>query len=165
MLTSQAFLLTNVVLTGPPLLLFVLFTILVFLVSLVLSLVVALLATLFFTLSMVLIALFVVLPTVFMTTMAANFIFIWGLGGYYILKWFNEGDTPAKVGTAVGDKLNEVTGGRLTWLMDSARDKVENVTGLKVPGKDTAEKVPLMKKEDEESDGNGLSGASLAGGL
>lgn len=42
------------------------------------------------------------------------------MGGYYILKWFGEpGDAPS--GEAIGDKLNQFSGGRLGFLMDGAR--------------------------------------------
>jgi len=153
-----AFLLTNIVLSGPPLLLFAVFTITVFVVSLVSALLIGLLAALLFTVFMVLVALFVVLPTVFMTTMGATFIFLWGLGGYYIFKWFNDGTTPTAVGNAVGDKLNTLTGGNLSWLMDSARGKVESV-GVEVPGKEQVEHVPMTNEKS-----NGLSGGSFADG-
>jgi len=151
-----AFLLTNIVLSGPPLLLFVVFTITVFVVSLVSALLIGLVAALLFTVFMVLVALFIVLPTVFMTTMAATFIFLWGLGGYFIFKWFNDGTTPAAVGNAVGDKLNTISGGRLGWLMESARGKVESV-GVEVPGKKQFEHVSLNSEKE-----NGISGESLS---
>jgi Promethin len=110
-----------VVLSGPPLLLFIIFTTTVFIVSLIAALIIGLIAALLFTVFALLVALFVVLPTVFLTTLGATFLFLWGLGGYYIVKWFNEGETPAEVGAAIGDKINTVTGGRLSWLMGSAR--------------------------------------------
>jgi hypothetical protein len=118
---TQAFLLSNITLTGLPLLLFITFTITVFVFSLVAALLIALLVALLFTVFMVGVALLVVLPTVFMTTMAASFIFVWGMGGYYILKWFGE-PGGAVDGEAIGDKLNNLTGGRLGFLMDGARD-------------------------------------------
>lgn len=86
------------------------------------------LAALLFTAFMVGVALIVVLPTVFMTTAAASFVFLWGLGGYYILKWFNKG-APAPEGGAIGDKLNSLTGGRLDFLMDGARNLQSNAQG------------------------------------
>jgi len=121
-----AFLLANIVLSGPPLLLFIVFTTTVFIVSVVAALLIGLIAAVLFTVFMVLVALFVILPTVFLTTLGATFLFLWGLGGYYILKWFNEGDSPAEVGNAIGDKLNALTGGRLGWLMKSARNPKQN---------------------------------------
>jgi hypothetical protein len=118
-------------LTGLPLLLFFTFTITVFLLALLVALILGLLAAVLFTVVMVLCALVIVLPTVFLTTFAATFLFLWGLGGYYILQWFNEGNMPAEPGTAVGDKLNNWTGGRMGWLMDGSRKKqTEKAMGL-----------------------------------
>lgn len=97
---------------------FLVFTLTVFVFSLVAALLVGLLAALIFTAFAVGVALLIILPTVFMTTMAASFLFLWGLGGYYIVKWFNEGESPAKPGEAIGDKLNSLTGGRLDFVMN-----------------------------------------------
>lgn len=120
---QQAFLLANIVLTGFPLLMFGVFTLTVFVFSLVAALLVAVLVALLFTVFMVGVALLFILPTVLLTTFAASFIFLWGLGGYYILKWFNEGESPAPEGSAIGDSLNSLTGGRLGFIMDGARKK------------------------------------------
>jgi hypothetical protein len=141
-------------LSGGPLFLFVVFTMTVFIVSLLAALIIALIAALLFTVFMLLVALFVVLPTIFMTTMAATFIFVWGLGGYYLIKWFNEGKTPAEAGGAVGDVLNSVTGGRLTWMVDSLRGPAVG------PGKGVNETVEQLKGDGK---GNGLCDTSLSG--
>ena len=136
---------------------FIVFSITVFVFSLVAALLVGLLAALLFTAFMVGVALLVILPTVFMTTMAATFIFLWGLGGYYILKWFNEGEGPAPEGAAIGDKINSLTGGRLNFLMDGARagDKLGfgNQNGVEKPN-------PKAQGEGTESD----SGKAANGG-
>lgn len=139
----SAFLLTNFALTGLPLVMFAVFTLTVFVFSLVAALLVALLVALLFTAFMVGVALLVMLPTVFLTTMGASFLFLWGLGGYYIMKWFNEGgDSPAPKGSAIGDKLNSLTGGRLDFLMNDTRSQ--------------AYKNEANKKEDDgEKNANG----------
>lgn len=115
----------NFALTGVPLFLFILFSITVFIFSLIVGLVVGLLAAVLFTLTMVGIALTIVFPAVFFTTMAATFLFLWGLGGYYIIKWANSGDEnkdkEVPPGQSVGDRLNSFTGGRLSGFMDAAR--------------------------------------------
>ncbi|KAK6439481.1 hypothetical protein LTR95_004314 [Oleoguttula sp. CCFEE 5521] len=129
----SAFLGMNFAITGVPLFLFVLFSLTVFIFALLVGLVVGLLGAVAFTLVMVGTALVVVLPTLFFTTFAATFLFLWGLGGYYILKWANGGgsddkksdDAPA--GPTIGDRLNGFTGGRLTGFMDSA--KAQQATG------------------------------------
>ncbi|RMY14266.1 hypothetical protein D0868_01555 [Hortaea werneckii] len=125
----SAFLGMNIALTGIPLGLFILFTLTVAIFSLVVGLLLGLLAAVLFTLFCVGIALTIVLPTVFFTTMAACFLFLWGLGGYYILSWGNSaggsgeegGDGKAPEGQAIGDKLNNLVGGRLSGFMSSAR--------------------------------------------
>lgn len=86
------------------------------------ALLVGVLAALLFTAFMVGVALLVVLPTVFITTLGASFLFLWGLGGYYILKWLNGDSEPAAEGEAIGDKINNLTGGRLDFLMGPARE-------------------------------------------
>lgn len=115
----------NFALTGVPLGLFVLFTLTVAIFSLVVGLLLGLLAAVVFILFAVGTALAFVLPVVFFTTMAACFLFLWGLGGYYILRWVNgdSKDQLASEGGAIGDKLNSWTGGRLTGFMNAARDQ------------------------------------------
>lgn len=113
----------NLALTGVPLGLFILFSITVFIFSLVVGLVLGLLAAVLFTLFCVGVALSIVFPFIFFTTLTACFLFLWGLGGYYLLKWVNSDDSkkPAPEGAAIGDKLNSLTGGRLSGFLDSAR--------------------------------------------
>jgi hypothetical protein len=39
---------------------------------------------------------------------------------------FGEGDVPAAPGSAIGDKINNFTGGRMSWLVDGARNKQDD---------------------------------------
>ncbi|KAK1825454.1 hypothetical protein LTR12_000255 [Friedmanniomyces endolithicus] len=119
----SAFMGMNIAITGVPLFLFILFTITVALFSLIVGLILGLLAAVLFIVFAVGTALVFVLPTVFFTTMAACFLFLWGLGGFYILKWANgdKAGEKAPEGGAIGDKLNSLTGGRLTGFMDAAK--------------------------------------------
>ncbi|KAH7122753.1 hypothetical protein B0J11DRAFT_559822 [Dendryphion nanum] len=121
-----AFLTAQIAFTGFPLLMFIAFSITVFLFALIAALLIGLIAALLFTVLMVAVALIVVLPTIFLTTFFATFVFLWGLGGFYLLKWFNEGAGAAPDGKAIGDKLNSLTGGRMGWLMDGTRKKVND---------------------------------------
>ncbi|KAF2676760.1 hypothetical protein K458DRAFT_447343 [Lentithecium fluviatile CBS 122367] len=121
-----AFLTAQIAFTGLPLLLFFTFSLTVFLFSLIAALLIGIVAALLFTVFMVGVALVVVLPTVFLTTFTASFFYLWGMGGYYLLKWFNEGDAPAPQGSAIGDKINNLTGGRMSWLMEGARKKQDD---------------------------------------
>jgi hypothetical protein len=121
----QTFLGMNFAITGVPLFLFVLFSLTVFIFALVVGLLVGVLAAVVFTLFMVGLALTIVLPTVFFTTMGATFLFLWGLGGYYALKWANGESEPSKNsesgGATIGDRLNSLSGGRLTGFMSAAK--------------------------------------------
>ncbi|KAK5111239.1 hypothetical protein LTR62_005267 [Meristemomyces frigidus] len=120
----SAFLGMNLVLTGVPLGLFILFTIVVAVFSLLVGLVLGLLGAVVFILFAVGVALCFVLPTIFFTTAAACFLFLWGLGGYYVLKWLQgDGKSGDGDGPAIGDRLNNLTGGKLTGFMDAARDQ------------------------------------------
>ncbi|KAF2773495.1 hypothetical protein EJ03DRAFT_100389 [Teratosphaeria nubilosa] len=125
----SAFLGMQLALTGVPLFLFILFTITVGIFAILTGLILGLLGAVLFIVFAVGVALVVVLPLVFFTTMAACFLFLWGLGGFYILKWANgEGaNKTAPEGQAIGDKLNNLTGGRLTGFMEAARN--ENAKG------------------------------------
>ena len=107
---------------------FILFSLTVAVFALIFGLVLGLLAAVVFILFCVGTALALVFPLVFFTTMAACFILLWGLGGYYLLKWLNgssnsEGEEakPLLSSGSIGDSLNSLTGGKLTGFMDSAK--------------------------------------------
>ncbi len=73
--------------------------------SLVAALVIGVLGALVFTVVCVGFALLILLPTLFITTFAGAFIWLWGVGAYYILKWFNKKDLPGvdgKMGESMG---------------------------------------------------------------
>jgi hypothetical protein len=89
-----SFLLSQIALSGIPLTLFAVMTLGVIVFALVAALVVALLGALLFIVFCVGVALIILLPTLFMTTFAAAFIWLWGVGAYYIIKWFNEKEVP-----------------------------------------------------------------------
>jgi hypothetical protein len=123
--------------------------------ALVVGLVVGLLAAVIFIVFCVGIALAFVFPLIFFTTMAACFLFLWGLGGYYLLKWLN-GTSDSQGGEAkpllssgsIGDSLNSLTGGRLTGFMDSA--KAERAKG-DISGYSDEHTKPKPPAEKEKS--------------
>lgn len=135
----------NLLLTGIPLGLFILFSITVALFSIIVGLLLGLLGAVIFIVFAIGTALLIVLPTIFFTTACACFLFLWGLGGYYILKWANgpSGTEEAPEGGAIGDKLNAITGGRLTGFMDAA--KSERAKG-KIEGFNDTHTKPAEKK-------------------
>jgi len=173
----------NFALTGIPLFLFVLFSLSVFLFALIVGLVVGLLAAIAFTLFMVGTALLLVFPTIFFTTMAATFLFLWGLGGYYILKWANsdgssdgQGNKSGQEGgggPSIGDRLNYFTGGRLTGFMDAAKKEEskkdikgyndQNTPPAKTNGMTTGADA-AQKRIDETAGGVQKNVEKLAGG-
>lgn len=74
--------------------LFIIMTITVVIFSIIGALILAILAAVVFSVVCVGFALIILLPTLFATTAAASFIWLWGLGAYYILKWFNKKEVP-----------------------------------------------------------------------
>ncbi|MCJ1480873.1 hypothetical protein MMC06_001028 [Schaereria dolodes] len=89
-----SFLLSQIALSGVPLGLFVVMTITVLVFALVAALVIGVLGALLFTAFCVGVALLVLLPVLFITTFAGAFIWLWGVGAYFILKWFNKKEIP-----------------------------------------------------------------------
>ncbi|GAB7343745.1 hypothetical protein MBLNU457_1722t1 [Dothideomycetes sp. NU457] len=118
-----AFLLTNTALSGFPLFLFIMLGITIFAFSLVLAIVIALVLTVLFVLSALGIALMFFFPIIFFTTLTACFVFLLGLAGYWIFKKFNKGE-PGAPGDAIGDKINDMTGGKLNYFMGQARESL-----------------------------------------
>jgi hypothetical protein len=135
----QAFLTTQTALTGLPLVLFLAFAATTLLVSLSTCLFLGILVSIAITFFLVGFALLFVVPTVIIASCSATIIFIWGFVGYIILRRFNEGEEPAKLGTRVGDKLHKLTGGRSGYFQgdqtfeESSRDR--DVVGVGKPAK------------------------------
>lgn len=117
LISSQSFLASQVALTGFPLGLFVLMTISVAIFALLVGLILGLLGAVLFIVAAVGFAVIILLPILFFTTAAATFIWLWGLAGYYILKWFNKKDIPGIHGDSKGgiqggleEQLGAITG-------------------------------------------------------
>ena len=89
-----AFLLSNIAISGPALALFLIMSLTVLVFALLAGILVGVIGALLFTVFCLGVALLVLLPTLFFTTFAASFIFLWGLGAYYIIKWFNQKEVP-----------------------------------------------------------------------
>ena len=90
-----SFLLSQLALSGPPIALFILVTITVVIFALLAGIVVGLLGALLFIVTTVGFALLVLLPVLFFTTAGAVFFWLWAMGTYCIVKWFNEKPIPA----------------------------------------------------------------------
>jgi hypothetical protein len=89
-----AFLLSQLALSGGPLALFFIMSLTVLVFALLAGVIVGVVGALLFTVFCVGVGLLILLPTLFVTMFAACFIFLWGIGAYYIVKWFNKKDVP-----------------------------------------------------------------------
>ncbi|KAL8805863.1 MAG: hypothetical protein Q9200_005261 [Gallowayella weberi] len=89
-----SFIMSHLALSGVPLGLFIIMTITVVVFSIIVALILAVLAAVIFSVVCVGFALIILLPTIFITTAAASFIWLWGVGAYYLLKWFNKKEIP-----------------------------------------------------------------------
>lgn len=89
-----SFLLSQLALSGPAIALFIIMTITVVIFALVAGLLIGLIGALLFVVVAVGFALIILLPVLFFTTAAGVFFFLWGLGTYYVVKWFNEKPVP-----------------------------------------------------------------------
>lgn len=124
----------NIALTGIPLGLFVLFGLSVAVCSVLSGVILGLLGAVLFTVTCVGIGLMIVFPLLMFTTASACFLFLFGLGGYKILKWASGRDQDGSEangdhkGNTIGDSLDSLTGGRLPALLDSAKSQREKDT-------------------------------------
>ncbi|KAL8728436.1 MAG: hypothetical protein Q9166_005398 [cf. Caloplaca sp. 2 TL-2023] len=103
-----SFILSHLALSGVPMGLFVIMTITVVIFSIIAALILAVLAAVVFSVVCVGFALVILLPTLFVTTAAASFIWLWGVGAYYIIKWFNKKEVPGihkPMGDGMGNEL------------------------------------------------------------
>lgn len=104
-----SFLLSQIALSGMPLALFALMTLTVFIFALLAGILVGVLGALLFIVAAVGFALIILLPVLFFTTGAAVFIWLWGMGAYFIVKWFNQKEIPG-VHTDLAGGLSKASG-------------------------------------------------------
>lgn len=141
-----SFLLSQIALSGIPVALFVVMTIGVFVFALVAALVIGVVGALLFTAVCVGVALLVLLPTLFITSFAGAFIWLWGVGTYYILKWFNQKDIPG-IHTSLDGEGDEKEGNK-------EFNESENLDALN----GDAKRPPPKKEEKSDKKSNGVSG-------
>jgi len=136
-----SFLLSQIAISGIPMFLFVTMTVTVAVFALVAGLLVGLLGAILFILVAVGFALAILFPTLFFTTFAAVGIWLWGMGAYYIIKWFNKKEVPG-VHVPMSDDLKKATG-------------LDNLTsGLNLQA---ADPKPQPKEHVEQPQANGTS--------
>lgn len=134
-----AFLLSQIALSGIPLALFVIMSITVLVFALLAGIIVGVLGAVLFTVFCLGLALIILLPTLFMTTFAGTFVFLWGLGAYYILKWFNQKDIPG---------IHK--GGKEAMQKQMGLDSLPALNGNPAPPP-----APEKQKKDTNATGNG----------
>lgn len=78
-------------------------------------------------------ALIILLPTLFLTTAAATFIWLWGLGGYYIIKWFNKKEVPG-IHTEMNGSIEDNLKGRLSSITGQRGQQDDTSGGTKEEG-------------------------------
>jgi hypothetical protein len=142
-----AFLLSQIALSGGPLALFFVMSLTVLIFALLAGIIVGVVGALLFTVFCVGVALLILLPTLFMTTFAACFIFLWGLGAYYIVKWFNQKEIP-------GIHTDAVSGAKSQLGLDG----IPALNG-EVPGPlGETSKSPPLKEKDTSANGQATHG-------
>ena len=118
-------------------------TITVAVFALVAALLLGLLGALLFIALCVGIALIFVLPTLFFTTMVATFLWLWGVGTYYIVKWFNQKEIPG---------IHKP----LSTVLDSSGKNAQ--LGALNPDPNAAKATGRQGHDDEDGAANGSAG-------
>ena len=142
-------------------------TIGVFVFALVAALVIGLVGALLFTAVCVGIALLVLLPTLFITSFAGAFIWLWGVGTYYILKWFNQKDIPG-IHTSLDGEGDQKKGDRGFNESSEGLDALNGDAKRPPPkGEDKSDKKPngVSGKLDKLPGGKQLGNVTKATGV
>ncbi|KAG8532259.1 uncharacterized protein KY384_003900 [Bacidia gigantensis] len=161
-----SFLASHIAISGFPLGLFMVMTIAVALFAIIAALLLGLLAALVFIVLCVGFALIFLLPTLFVTTAIATFIFLWGVGTYYILKYFNEKDIPG-IHKPLGEGLsNEAKNyAEVGQIQGYGQDSIlaqKEIVGKGEPSEE--EKQGMKQREEVEKDTVGKVTGKVPGG-
>ncbi|KAF2012470.1 hypothetical protein BU24DRAFT_494479 [Aaosphaeria arxii CBS 175.79] len=159
-----AFIASQIIFTGLPLLLFLSFSVTALLLSTMTALLIGLLIAGLFTVLAVGVAFILLLPTIFVTTFAASFVYLWGFSAYYLFKWIVDSESDPEAG--IGSSFNRFTGGRTKWLFDgsggqdTARIAIKNGDHANGDGGDLREK-PRHRQQDGNMIANTSGGAEV----
>lgn len=150
-----SFLLSQIAISGFPMFLFITMTITVAIFALIAGLLVGLLGAILFILAAVGFALVILLPVLFVTTFAAVGIWLWGMGAYYIIKWFNKKDVPG-VHVPMADGIKDATGlNDLTSGLGPVSAEKPQADGEQSQANGTAEKSKAKEaKTDTKTQGS-----------
>ena len=116
-------------------------TISVVIVAILAGLIIGLLGAVLFIVTAVGFALIILLPTLFIAASIATFIWLWGMGAYYIVKKFNKKEIPG-IHTDFKDGVS-----------DSIKGQLGGITGEGRPQGDLNGKPKEEKEEKHESNG------------
>ncbi len=105
-----SFLLSQIALSGLPLVLFCCMTVSVFIFSILAGVLLGVIGGLLFAVPAMGLALLILLPVLFFTTAAAVSIWLWGVGGYNVIKWLSHRGNPG-VQSDVKGPMTKVNGG------------------------------------------------------
>lgn len=121
-------------------------TITVVVFSLIGALLIGLLGALIFIVVVVGFALLILLPVLFVTTFAAAFIWLWGVGAYFILKWFNKKEIPG-IHTSLKDgmSLTEIANKGSNEPSEQTNGKPKEEDASPPPSKGTSNGTPREK--------------------
>jgi hypothetical protein len=152
-----AFLLSQLALSAGPLALFLIMSLTVLVFALLAGIIVGVVGALFFTVFCIGLALLVLLPTLFTTTFAACFIFLWGLGAYYIVKWFNQEKIPGLHPNLASGTTPQLGLGGIPALNGELRPpgKEKDANGNPKHGEDKEGKSPSGKERRSDVSGVG----------
>lgn len=121
------------------------------------ALILAVLGSVLFILFFAGVALIFLLPTLFITTAIATFVWLWGLGTYYILKRFNKKPIPG-IHTSLKDGLIDNLGAD-----NEITHQLADLTGQKIEG-GGEEKGAGERKEIEDAQVKKRQGGGGGGG-
>ncbi|RVX71016.1 hypothetical protein B0A52_03381 [Exophiala mesophila] len=161
-----SFLLSQIALSGLPLVLFGVMSVTVFIFALLAGILVGVIGALLFVVAALGFALIILLPTLFFTTAAAVFIWLWGVGAYFIVKWFNQKDIPGihtdvSSGLAKQSGLSDLPGVGENLLSDENLDLNGALNAAK--GEKKPEKLDKADKADKGNEKEKERGATTTG--
>ncbi|KAK5279562.1 hypothetical protein LTR40_007623, partial [Exophiala xenobiotica] len=121
-----SFLLSQIALSGIPLVLFCCMTVSVFIFSILAGVLLGVIGGLMFAVPAMGLALLILLPVLFFTTAAAVFIWLWGVGACYVIKWLSQRGNPnPNPNSNPGMQQNDGKGGAIAMTRANGAAAIE----------------------------------------
>jgi hypothetical protein len=127
-ISLQSFLAAQIAISGLPLLFFSAFILTVAVFSVSVAVLLGIFTALLFTAAVTGLTFLVALPIMFLTTFSACFLFLWGLGSYYILEWVTKHGYPVDMRQAIAEKSKYFTQNRTMRLQSREPNESRNTT-------------------------------------